>query len=255
MSLSLPLESESSSAPSPMWRKLGELLLSIGEGEGVVTESRRKDVIPRGRLARYAALEGCRGKSDGGWVEVVDGVLSTDWGLVVTCVALETRWGDGECDGDADVTGCGQSPEVGYGEWDVDMGPEDKPPGESGDGMEALEDRTLAEVGIAEGAEWEWGRMWEDSGKGDSGSVGGRDVSGEAKAGVKRDRSRYHIWNTWWWSTCRATCGIDLAYSDFVGSIKYISLCENGKPIRVLVGRIEYVCSYTLHDWLVRLVS
>jgi hypothetical protein len=48
---------------------------------------------------------------------------------------------------------------------------------------------------------------------------------------------------------------VDLAYPDFVGSIKYISLCENGKPIRGLVGRIVYVCSYTLHDWLVRLVT
>lgn len=79
MSLSLLLESESSSAPSPMWRKLGELLLlSLDKREGIETEGRRRDPIPRGRLARNAAFEGCRGKSDGGWVEVVDGVLSTD---------------------------------------------------------------------------------------------------------------------------------------------------------------------------------
>jgi hypothetical protein len=39
--------------------------------------------------------------------------------------------------------------------------------------------------------------MREASGKGDSGGVGGWDVSGEAEAGVKRDRSRHHIWNTW----------------------------------------------------------
>jgi hypothetical protein len=116
-------------------------LLSLGEGEGVDTEGRRKDDKPRGRLARSIALEGCRGKRDGGRLEFVDGVLSTDWGLVVTCVALETRWGDGEFDDDADVTGCGESPDAVYGEWDVNIGSED--------GRGALGDRTLEEAGIA----------------------------------------------------------------------------------------------------------
>jgi hypothetical protein len=149
ISLSLPLESESSSAPSPMWRKLGELLLSLGEGEGVDTEGRRKDDKPRGRLARSVALEGCRGKRDGGRLEVVDGVLSTDCGLVVTCVMLETRCGDGEFDDDAGVTGCGESPDAVYGECDVNIGSEDKLLDVSEDGRGALGDRTLEEVGIA----------------------------------------------------------------------------------------------------------
>ncbi len=42
-SLSLPLESESSSVPSPMWRRLGEVELSPGTREGVDTEGGRID--------------------------------------------------------------------------------------------------------------------------------------------------------------------------------------------------------------------
>ena len=75
-SLSLPLESESSSVPSPTWRKLGELEVSFGRREGV--EGHWNDVRVRGRLARKAALEGRRGKIVGEWVEGVDGVLSAD---------------------------------------------------------------------------------------------------------------------------------------------------------------------------------
>lgn len=77
-SLSFPLESESSSVPSPTWRKLGEVGLSLGTREGVDTEDCPGDVMDRGRLARNAALEGRRGKCDEGRVEVVDGVLNTD---------------------------------------------------------------------------------------------------------------------------------------------------------------------------------
>lgn len=39
--------------------------------------------------------------------------------------------------------------------------------------------------------------MREGSDKGDSGGVDGRDILGEAGAGLKRDLSRHHIWNTW----------------------------------------------------------
>jgi hypothetical protein len=112
-SFSLPLESESSSVPSPTWRRLGEVELSLGTREGVETEDRRIDEKPRGRLARKAALEGCREKFVGERAEVVDGVLSADWGLEITCAVLETFRGDGEFDGEADEAGCGESPEVG----------------------------------------------------------------------------------------------------------------------------------------------
>jgi hypothetical protein len=111
-SLSLPLESESSSVPSPTWRRLGEVELSLGTREEVDTEGRRIEK-PRGRLARKAALEGCREKTVGERAEVVDGVLSADWGLEVTCAVLETFRGDGEFDGEADEPGRGESPEVG----------------------------------------------------------------------------------------------------------------------------------------------
>jgi len=77
-SLSLLLESESSSVPSPTWRKLGELEVSFGRREGVEADGRWRDVWVRGRLARKAALEGRRGKFVGERVEVVDGVLSAD---------------------------------------------------------------------------------------------------------------------------------------------------------------------------------
>jgi hypothetical protein len=76
--LSLPLESESSSVPSPTWRRLGEVGLSLGTREGVDTEGRRMDEKPRGRFGRKAALEGCREKIVGERAEVVDGVLSAE---------------------------------------------------------------------------------------------------------------------------------------------------------------------------------
>lgn len=103
--LSLPSESESSSVPSPTWRRLGEVELSLGTREGVDTEGRRIDEKPRGRLARKAAVEGCREKIVGERAEVVDGVLSGDWGLEITCAVLETFRGDGEFDGEADEAG------------------------------------------------------------------------------------------------------------------------------------------------------
>jgi hypothetical protein len=109
---SLSLESESSSVPSPTWRRLGEVELSLGTREGVDTDGRRIDERPRGRLARKAALEECREKTVGERAEVVDGVLSADWGLEITCAVLETFRGDGEFDGEADEGGCGESPEV-----------------------------------------------------------------------------------------------------------------------------------------------
>lgn len=71
-------ESESSSVPSPTWRRLGEVELSLGTRERVDTEGRRIDERPRGRLARKAALEECREKIVGERAEVVDGVLSAD---------------------------------------------------------------------------------------------------------------------------------------------------------------------------------
>jgi hypothetical protein len=144
MSLSLPL-SESSSVPSPMWRKLGELLLSL-DGEGVDTEGCRRDAKPRGRFGKNAELEGCRGKRDGERGEVVEGVLSTDRGLVVTCVALETRWGEGECDDEIDATEYGESPEAGYDEWDVDMESDLEV---SSDGWGTLGDTAWVEPGTA----------------------------------------------------------------------------------------------------------
>lgn len=64
MSLSLPLESESSSVPSPTWRKLAEVVLSVGAREGVDTEGLRKDDGPRGRLGKNAAFEGRRENRD-----------------------------------------------------------------------------------------------------------------------------------------------------------------------------------------------
>jgi len=76
-SLSLPLESESSSVPSPTWRKLGEVGLSLGTREGVEIEGCRRDGRVRARLVRNAALEGRRGKIDGER-EADDGVLSAD---------------------------------------------------------------------------------------------------------------------------------------------------------------------------------
>jgi hypothetical protein len=112
MSLSLPLESESSSVPSPTWRKLAEVALSVGAREGVEIEGRRKAVGARGRFGRNAAFE-ARENSDGVRGEVVADVLSVDWGLRVTCVVLGTRWGDGEFDTGADETGRGESPELG----------------------------------------------------------------------------------------------------------------------------------------------
>jgi hypothetical protein len=128
-----------------MWRKLGELLLSL-DGEGVDTESRRKDAKPRARFGKNAELEGCRGKRDGERGEVVEGVLSTDKGLVVTCVALETRWGDGEFDDEADATGYGESTEAGYDEWGVDMGSD---LWVSSDGWRTLGDTEWVEPGTA----------------------------------------------------------------------------------------------------------
>lgn len=115
-SFSLPLESESSSVPSPMWRRLGEVELSLGTREGVDTEGRWIDDRPRGRLARKAALEECREKIVGERAEVVDGVLSADWGLEITCAVLGIFRGEGEFDGEADEAGCGESPGVGQGE-------------------------------------------------------------------------------------------------------------------------------------------
>jgi hypothetical protein len=47
-------------------------------------------VWARGRFAK-AAIEGCREKIVGERVDVVDGVLNTDWGLETNCVALEIR--------------------------------------------------------------------------------------------------------------------------------------------------------------------
>ena len=190
-SLSLSLGSESSdSVPSPTWRRLGEVELSLGTREEVDTEGRRIDGKPRGRLVRKAALEGCREKIVGERAEVVDGVLSADWGLEITCAELETFRGDGELDGEADEVGCGESPEVGYGVWGFNM---ESDLGVSGDGRETVPD----EVVMAAGAEREWGSAREESDKGDSGGVGGRDILGEAGAGLKRDLSRHHIWNTW----------------------------------------------------------
>jgi hypothetical protein len=77
------------------------------------------------------------------------------------------------------------------------MASEDKPLGVSRGLRETLGDRPLEEVGMAAGAEHEWGRIREGSDKGDSGGVGGRDILGEAGNGVKRDLNRHHIWNTW----------------------------------------------------------
>jgi len=110
ISLSLPLESESSSVPSPTWRKLEEVELSLGAREGVDTEGRRRDDRACGRFGRNAVLEGRRENRDGVRGEVVDEVQSADWGLVVTCVVLETRWGDGEFDAGAEEIGWGESP-------------------------------------------------------------------------------------------------------------------------------------------------
>src|SRR6267154_1942658 len=104
--LSLPLESESSNVPSPTWRRLGEVALSVGTRERVDREGRRIDEKPRGRLGTKAALEGYREKIVGERAEVVDGVLSADWGLEITCAVLETFRGDGEFDGEADEAGC-----------------------------------------------------------------------------------------------------------------------------------------------------
>ena len=64
MSLSLPLESESSRVPSPTWRKLAEVELSVEAREGVDTEGLRKDEGRRGRLGRNAAFEGRRENTD-----------------------------------------------------------------------------------------------------------------------------------------------------------------------------------------------
>jgi len=101
-SLSLPLESESSRVPSPTWRRLGDVGLSLGTREGVDTDDRRIDEKARGWLARNTELEGCREKIVGERAEVVDGVLSADWGLEITGVVLETHRGEGEFDGEAD---------------------------------------------------------------------------------------------------------------------------------------------------------
>ena len=117
-----------------MWRKLGEVGLSLNTREGVDTEGRRMDDMARGRLARKTALEGCREKIDGERAEVVDGVLSTDWGLEMPCAVLETYRGDDEFDGESDETGCGESPEEGYGVWEFKMGSVGKPLGVSGGG-------------------------------------------------------------------------------------------------------------------------
>ena len=152
-SLSLSLESESSNVPSPMWRKLGEVGLSPGAREGVDTEVRRMDVIARGRLARNAALEGCREKINGERVELVDGVLTADWGLEITCPVLETHLGDDEFEGETDEAACGESPEVGYCVWELNMGSDDKPLGVSGGRWEAVGDSALEEVVMAAGAE------------------------------------------------------------------------------------------------------
>ena len=76
-SLSLPLESESSSVPSPTWRKLGEIELSPGP-EGLEVEGHCSDDRVRERLARSDALGARRGTIDGERAGVVDGVLSTD---------------------------------------------------------------------------------------------------------------------------------------------------------------------------------
>lgn len=109
-SFSLPLESESSSVPSPTWRRLGEVELSLGTREEVDTDGRRIDEKPRGRKA---VLEGYREKIVGERAEVVDGVLSADWGLEITCGVLEKTFrGDGEFDGEFDEARCGESPEV-----------------------------------------------------------------------------------------------------------------------------------------------
>lgn len=107
MSLSLLLESESSSVPSPTWRKLAEVALSLG----VDTEGRRN--VARDRFGGNAAFEGRRENRDDERGEVVDEVLNADWGLRVTCVVLETRRGDGEFDAGADETRWGESPVLG----------------------------------------------------------------------------------------------------------------------------------------------
>ena len=152
-SLSLPLESESSNVPSPMWRKLGEVGPSLGTRERVDTEGRRIGVMARGRLARNAALEGCREKIKGERFEPVDGVLTADWGLNITCPVLEIHLGDGEFEGEADEAACGESPEVIYGVWEFNTESEDKPLGVSGSRWEAVGDRALEDVVMAAGAE------------------------------------------------------------------------------------------------------
>lgn len=48
---------------------------------------------------------------------------------------------------------------------------------------------------------------------------------------------------------------INLANSHFVGSVNDITLCENGKPIRLFVGGIEQVRSHTLYNRFEGLVS
>lgn len=113
ISLSLPLESESSSVPSPTWRKLREVEISLGAREGADTEGRRKDDRVRERFGRNTEFEGFCDNKDGGREEVVDEALSTDWGLAITWVALETRWGDGEFDAGVDGARWGESPEQG----------------------------------------------------------------------------------------------------------------------------------------------
>ena len=104
MSLSLLLESESSSVPSPTWRKLAEVALSLGVRGDVDTEGRRNAVEPRDRFGRNVAFEGRCENRDDERGEVVDEVLNADWGLRFTCVVLETRWGDGKFDAGADET-------------------------------------------------------------------------------------------------------------------------------------------------------
>ena len=91
-SLSLSLGSESSdNVPSPMWRRLGKVELSLGTKEEVDIKGRRiVDGEPRERLVRKDALEGCREKIVGQQVDVVDGGLRADLGLEITCVELET---------------------------------------------------------------------------------------------------------------------------------------------------------------------